>query len=76
MSEDFRLELSREKRDDTGRENPIKLHNCKLATVLRASANPPDVLKKRGIKMKFNTPSETFFKRYITRLDPYCQIGG
>lgn len=47
MSEDFRLELSREKRDDTGRENPIKLHNCKLATVLRASANPPDVLKKK-----------------------------
>lgn len=47
MSDDFRLELSREKRDEIGRESPIKFHNCELATDLRASENPLDVLRKR-----------------------------
>lgn len=51
MSDDFRLEFSREKRDEIGRENPIKFQNCELATNLRASENPSDVLGKREIKI-------------------------
>lgn len=51
MSDDFRLKLSEEKRDERGKENPITFHNCELATDLRASANPSDALRKR-LKMK------------------------
>lgn len=47
MSEDFKMELSREKTD----ENSIEFHNCELATDLRASANPSDVLRKKEIRM-------------------------
>jgi len=47
MSDDSRLELFEEKRDEMGRENPIKFLNCEVPIDLRASDNPWDALRKR-----------------------------
>jgi len=40
MSDDSSLELFEEKRDEMGRENPIKFLNCEVPIDLRASDNP------------------------------------
>lgn len=46
MSDDFKLDLSEEKRDEMGEGNPTKLHKCELAIDRRASAIPSDPLRK------------------------------